>query len=146
KGSNTITAVAKDTHGKTATDSVTVTATTGSGGGGGGGGGGPVPPLPPPPPEPPKNLVGCRIPPRLHGQPLKVAKRYILKWHCRPGKVLLAYSKTVYKGRVISTRPHAGTHLKAGTHVTIVVSKGKKPAPRPKRIAHARGGEALRVF
>jgi serine/threonine-protein kinase len=86
------------------------------------------------------------VPPKLHGQPLKVARRAILKWHCRPGKVVLVWSKTVFKGRVIGARPHAGTHLKAGAHITMVVSKGKKPKTRtaPKG-AHARGGNAVRV-
>ncbi len=45
---------------------------------------------------------------------------------------------------MIGARPKSGTHLKAGTHVTILVSKGKKPKRAPK--PHARGGEALRLF
>ena len=129
KGRNEIDAVAKDDMGNTSTASVTVTATSGSG----------TPGLPPPP-DPPANLRGCQVPPKLHGQPLKVAKRAILKWHCRPGKVVHAWSKTVVRGRVIGSRPKAGTHLKAGTHITILQSKGKKPktAPKPARARRRR--------
>jgi hypothetical protein len=134
KGANEIDAVAKDDVGNTSTASVTVTATTG----------GPPTGLPEPPPDPPASLRGCQVPPKLHGQPVKVAKRAILKWHCRPGKLVKQWSKTVVKGRVIGTRPKSGTHLKAGTHVKILVSKGKKPKTAPK--PHARGGEALRLF
>jgi hypothetical protein len=136
KGRNEIDAVAKDDVGNTATASVTVTATSGSG---------PSTGLPAPPPDPPPGLRGCQVPPRLHGQPLKVAKRAILTWHCRPGTVVKQCSKTVVKGLVIGTKPKAGTRRKAGTHIIILKSKGKKPkhpAPKP----HARGGNALRLF
>ncbi len=134
KGSNEIDAVAKDDTGNTSTASVTVTSTSG----------GPATGLPAAPPGPPASLRGCMVPPKLHGQPLKVAKRAILRWHCRPGKVVQQWSSTVVKGRVIAARPKAGTHLKAGTHVTILQSKGKKTTTA--KPSHARGGNAVRLF
>jgi hypothetical protein len=136
KGSNEIDAVARDDTGNTATASVTVTATSGSG----------PPTRLPPPPDPPPGLRGCMVPPKLHGQPLRVAKRAILKWHCRPGKVVQQWSKTVFKGRVIGSRPKVGTRRPAGTHITILQSKGKKPRTTAPARSHARGGNAVKLF
>ncbi len=47
------------------------------------------------------------------------------------GEVTRAYSDTVEKGRVVSSTPVAGTELKRGDKVTIVVSDGPQPIDVP---------------
>lgn len=64
--------------------------------------------------------------PKLKGKRLRAAKRALIRAHCRAGKVTRKYSR-VRRGRVISQKPKAGRHLRAGAKVRLVVSKGKKP-------------------
>jgi len=55
-----------------------------------------------------------------------VAVRKILAAHCS-FSLGQAYSKKVKLGRVVSQRPKAGTNLKKGVQMRIVVSKGRHP-------------------
>ena len=64
--------------------------------------------------------------PKLKGKSLKAAKRSLRSRFCRLGKVRQAFSKKVKRGRVISQKPRAGKHLRAGAKVNVVLSKGKK--------------------
>jgi beta-mannanase len=54
------------------------------------------------------------------------AKRAIRAGHCRVGRIQRAYSARVRRGRVISQRPRAGTQLRAGAKVALVVSRGRR--------------------
>ena len=74
---------------------------------------------------PPTPTVSCRVP-NVKGKSLAVAKRKIAAAHCKTGKVTTAKSKTVKKGNVISQKPKAGTKLRKGSKVNLVVSRGKR--------------------
>jgi hypothetical protein len=66
------------------------------------------------------------IVPFVIGKTLKKAKAKITKAGCKPGKVTRAYSRSVKKGHVISTKPEAAKKVALGTKVNIKVSKGKR--------------------
>ena len=63
--------------------------------------------------------------PKVTGKSLTAAKRAITAHDCRVGTIKHAFSTKVKKGRVISEKPKAGTRLKHGAKVNLVVSKGK---------------------
>ncbi|GGN03761.1 serine/threonine-protein kinase [Actinoplanes campanulatus] len=69
--------------------------------------------------------------PELEGQELTYAKAELeaLKLKVKQGKAV--YSDTAPEGVVISTDPKAGTELKPGSTVTLVLSKGKAPITVP---------------
>ncbi|MDI6097962.1 Stk1 family PASTA domain-containing Ser/Thr kinase [Actinoplanes sp. NEAU-A12] len=69
--------------------------------------------------------------PELEGQELTFAKAQLesLKLVVKQGKGL--YSDTAPEGVVLSTDPKAGTELKPGDTVTLVLSKGKAPITIP---------------
>ena len=70
-------------------------------------------------------LKNCVVP-KVKGKSLKAAKKALKAHSCSAGKVGHAFSKKVKKGRVISTKPKAGSHLKHNAKVKLTVSKGKK--------------------
>jgi hypothetical protein len=72
------------------------------------------------------NTTGLCTVPNVRGKPLPAATRSIARASCRVGKIRLAYSKFVTKGRVISERPKSGTVLPSGGMVSLVVSRGRK--------------------
>jgi uncharacterized delta-60 repeat protein len=74
----------------------------------------------------PSKKIQCVVP-KLKGKKLVAAKRAIRTAHCSLGKITRAYSATVKKGRVVSQRPAHGRHLKKGSRVNLVVSRGKRP-------------------
>jgi hypothetical protein len=82
-------------------------------------------PTPPPPGVTPTSKPRCKVP-RLRGKTLKAAKKALRKAHCRAGKVSRKRSKTIHKGRVISTKPKAGRKLPNGTKVKITLSRGRR--------------------
>jgi hypothetical protein len=63
--------------------------------------------------------------PKLKGKKLSAAKRALKAHFCRAGKIKHAFSKRVKKGRVISSKPGKGKHLKHNAKVRLTVSKGK---------------------
>jgi hypothetical protein len=65
----------------------------------------------------------CSVP-KLRGAALALAKRVLPMLGCDVGKVKKATSKSVPKGDVIATSPHAGSYP-AGQKVAITVSSGK---------------------
>ncbi|MEV0898073.1 Stk1 family PASTA domain-containing Ser/Thr kinase [Actinoplanes sp. NPDC049802] len=69
--------------------------------------------------------------PELEGQELTYAKAELeaLKLKAKQGKAV--YSDTAPEGVVISTDPKAGTELKPGDTVTLILSKGKAPITVP---------------
>jgi hypothetical protein len=71
------------------------------------------------------------IVPQLRGKTLAAAKQAIAKSRCRLGAVRRVYSSAVKKGLVISQKPPAGRRVAAGSAVSIVVSRGKKPPSLP---------------
>jgi hypothetical protein len=103
-GANAITAVAHDGPGNAAQDQVTVTY---------------QPTSPPPPP-----VVNCKVP-KLKKKTLSAAKKALKKAHCGVGKVKKKTSKSIKKGRVISSSPKAGKTVAKGTKVKLTVSKGR---------------------
>jgi hypothetical protein len=64
--------------------------------------------------------------PKLKGKTLKAAKRALRTHFCSLGKVKHAFSTRVRKGRVISQKPKSGRHLKHGTKVRLIISKGRR--------------------
>jgi List-Bact-rpt repeat protein/cortical protein marker for cell polarity/PASTA domain-containing protein len=69
-------------------------------------------------------LPACMVP-RITGEKLGVAKRALRKAHCRSGKIRYRYSPRA-KGQVISQRPKSRKHLRNGTKVNFIVSKGRR--------------------
>jgi hypothetical protein len=63
--------------------------------------------------------------PRLRGKSLADAQQALAKAHCRAGTVSRVRSRTVGKGRVVSSDPGAGTRHPGGTKVALVVSRGR---------------------
>ena len=107
-GTNMITAVATDAAGATAQAQVAVAYS----------------PPPPPPPSPLAPPVKCKVP-KTKGMKLNAAEKALRRAHCKVGKVKRHKSPTVRSGRVMSTTPHAGRVLKAGTKIELFVSKGR---------------------
>jgi uncharacterized repeat protein (TIGR02543 family) len=64
--------------------------------------------------------------PNVKGKSLSAAKRALKAHFCSAGKIKHAFSNTVKKGRVISQKPKANSHLKHNGKVSLVVSNGKK--------------------
>jgi hypothetical protein len=77
---------------------------------------------PPPPPPPPP--VRCKVP-KVIGKKLPVARRTIVRAHCRVGRVRKARSRRA-RGRVVSQSPRAGVRRPRGTRVNLVVSRGRR--------------------
>jgi PASTA domain len=67
----------------------------------------------------------CLVP-RLRGKTLRSAKAALARRSCRLGAVRRAHSANVRRGRVVAQRPAAGKRLRAGTRVSVVVSKGRR--------------------
>jgi hypothetical protein len=61
----------------------------------------------------------------VRGMTLPVAKRTITRANCSVGTIRRSHSKTVKRGRVISEKPAAGTVLRRGGRVNLVVSRGR---------------------
>jgi DNA-binding beta-propeller fold protein YncE len=68
-------------------------------------------------------LADCIVP-KVVGKTLRTAKRAIRRKHCRVGKVRRAHSARVLTGRVLSQRPRPGSHLRNGSKVNLIVSRG----------------------
>jgi hypothetical protein len=66
----------------------------------------------------------CTVP-KVSGKTVATAKRALRTAGCKTGTVSQAHSATVKKGRVIKTKPAAGSSVAATTGVAIVVSSGK---------------------
>lgn len=71
------------------------------------------------------SLEPCLVP-KLTGKTLSAAKRSLTAHDCRVGKIKHAKSRKVKKGRVISQKPKAGSRLRHGAKVNLVVSKGRR--------------------
>lgn len=67
--------------------------------------------------------------PKLKGLTVDEAQDKILDTQMAFGKAIEQFSETVPKGIVISSDPKAGTTLRPGAIVDLVVSKGKQPIP-----------------
>lgn len=64
--------------------------------------------------------------PNVKRKTLAAAKKAIARAHCALGKVRLAYSAKVRRGRVIAQRPAPGTRLRSGWRVNLMVSRGPR--------------------
>jgi hypothetical protein len=64
--------------------------------------------------------------PKLRGKRLSAAKRALRKAHCGVGHITRRRSSTVRKGKVITTKPKAGSRRPAGTKVALALSRGKR--------------------
>jgi Glucodextranase, domain B/PASTA domain len=96
KGKNTIRATAVNDAGNTSSKAITVT-------------------YKPPP---------CKVP-RLRGKTLAGARRALANSGCALGHVHREHSRTVRKGRVVSSTPNAGAKHRNGTKVALVLSRGR---------------------
>ena len=77
---------------------------------------------PPPPPQPPP--VRCKVP-KVIGKKLPVARRTIVRAHCRVGRIGKSRSRQA-RGRVVSQSPRPGVRRPRGTRVQLVVSRGRR--------------------
>jgi serine/threonine-protein kinase len=66
----------------------------------------------------------CKVP-NVVGKTEAAAKKAIEKANCKLGTITEKSSKTVAKGKVISSNPKKGTSRPAGTKVDLVISSGK---------------------
>jgi len=66
----------------------------------------------------------CKVP-SVKGKTLAAAKSALKHAHCGVGAVTKKASAKVAKGKVISSKPGAGSKHKAGTKVALTVSSGK---------------------
>ena len=71
-----------------------------------------------------KPLPPCKVP-RLRGKTLSAAKRALRHAGCGLGRVKSARSRSVGKGRVISSRPGARARRAHGTKVALLLSRGR---------------------
>ena len=89
----------------------------------------PPAPLPPPsaaaPPPPPPKPVRCIVP-NVKGKTVPKAKAALKARRCVGGKVKLAFSGKVKKGRVIAQSRRPGANLPRNTKVNLTVSKGAR--------------------
>lgn len=69
--------------------------------------------------------------PGLPGTTEADARAAVTKAELTVGTVTKAYNETVPSGSVVSSNPAAGSPLKRGTKVNLVVSQGKQPIPVP---------------
>ncbi|WP_431841083.1 Stk1 family PASTA domain-containing Ser/Thr kinase [Calidifontibacter indicus] len=69
--------------------------------------------------------------PGLPGTTEADARAAVAKAELTVGTVTKAYNETVPSGSVVSSNPVAGSPLKRGTKVDLVVSQGKQPIPIP---------------
>ena len=56
---------------------------------------------------------------------LATAEKAVRQAHCKVGKIKRLTSRTLRRGRVMSTSPRAGRMLRAGSKVELFVSKGR---------------------
>ncbi|GMA23885.1 hypothetical protein GCM10025864_16440 [Luteimicrobium album] len=75
-----------------------------------------------------KPATTVKIPDGLAGQPLATVQAKLKALGLKVADPTTAYSDDVPKGSVVSTTPGAGTAVKAGSTVQVVVSQGQKPA------------------
>jgi uncharacterized repeat protein (TIGR01451 family) len=68
--------------------------------------------------------------PKIKGKTLAAARKAIGRGHCAVGKVRLAYSAKVKRGRVVSQKPAPGTRLRKGAKVNLTVSRGARRSVR----------------
>jgi hypothetical protein len=66
----------------------------------------------------------CAVP-RLRGATVRSARRSLSRSLCRVGGVMSASSRQIRRGRIISTRPRAGSLRQRGARVELVVSRGR---------------------
>ncbi|MET0524624.1 MAG: Stk1 family PASTA domain-containing Ser/Thr kinase [Nocardioides sp.] len=65
--------------------------------------------------------------PRLRGRTVDRAQDALLEVKLAHDETVQRYSETVPKGEVIGSRPRAGTTLKPGAPVDLIVSRGRRP-------------------
>jgi hypothetical protein len=68
-------------------------------------------------------FAGTHVP-NVVGKRLAAARKALGTAHCAVGKIVHAASRRVAKGKVISEKPKAHTHVDYGTKVRLVVSEG----------------------
>jgi serine/threonine-protein kinase len=65
--------------------------------------------------------------PRLRGRSVDQAQDALLEVKLAHDETVQRYSETVPEGEVIGSRPRAGTTLKPGAPVDLIVSRGRRP-------------------
>jgi hypothetical protein len=66
--------------------------------------------------------VECVVP-ALKGKKIAAAKKLLKNAHCAVGKITKKTSAKSKRGKVLASKPKAGTHKPAGTKVALVVGK-----------------------
>jgi serine protease AprX len=82
------------------------------------------PPATPPPPRPPA-VVRCVVP-NVKGKTVRTARTTLTRRRCRLGRVTRTYSARVRTGRIVRQSRRPGARLPRGTHVNVVVSRGRR--------------------
>ena len=72
------------------------------------------------------NRSGKCVVPRVVGRGLTVAKRRIVRAHCRVGRVFYVFSTHRQFKRVVSQSPRPGRRYAAGRKVNLRVGKGPR--------------------
>jgi hypothetical protein len=91
----------------------------------------PPPPLPPPPPptppapQPAAPRVARCVVPNVKGKTVAAARRALVRAGCAVGRMRSSYSARVRKGYVIGQTVRAGSRVRRGTRVGLVVSRGR---------------------
>jgi hypothetical protein len=84
----------------------------------------PQPPQPQPPQPPPTATRSCRVP-RVLGLRLVRARTAIRRANCSVGRVRGVRSRAA-RGRVVRQSPRAGTRLRRGARIALVISRGRR--------------------
>jgi Ca2+-binding RTX toxin-like protein len=77
-------------------------------------------------PRPPRPRVLRCVVPNVRGKKLATARAALRRAHCRAGKVKLAYSTKIKRGRVIAQKPKPRARLRNQAKVDLVVSRGPR--------------------
>ena len=68
------------------------------------------------------SVVKCKVP-KLRGRTLRTAKRMLVRNHCRLGKVTRKATTRMRPGRVLVSKPRAGSKRPRGTRIAVRLSK-----------------------
>lgn len=117
EGANTITAVVSNSIGLTSEAKLTVSRLT------------PAPAADPQAPAAPATpaaiapkIAHCRVP-KLRGRTVPKAKALLAHAHCKVGRVTRRRSASIRAGRVVRSKPGAGSIRRAGTRIALTVAK-----------------------
>jgi len=69
--------------------------------------------------------------PRVRGKTLSAARTALARGNCTTGRITRVHSRKVTRGRVVRSRPGAGTRLTYRSDVRLAISLGARPSTEP---------------